>query len=205
MKRKVFNLIAIIPLLASCNIFPVNSGSNTSIDISQTGSNSETSSLDSTDVSVVPQTKKPLDVYIIEMTAGTYGDAIFLQVVNNDTSSFDIVIDCGWKVDGTFVNSFLKTKMKDKIIDMFIATHPHGDHIDGFSNMIGNYFNIETILDWGTDDYYSYYKKRNELVNNGTKYIKYYEAINSSALSDKEYVLNNDSNFKLNLLDSGVW
>jgi beta-lactamase superfamily II metal-dependent hydrolase len=205
MKKSLFALIFIAMVLSSCNMFPNNSqdslnNSNTNISNSSDSTNSGDSS-----TSLIPPSTKPLDIYVIEMTAGCYGDSTLLQIVNNDRSSYDILIDCGWQVDGTFVHNFLSSKMMDKTIDLFIGTHPHADHVGGFKNMLGDDLNIKTIIDWGTNELYSYYSVRNKLVNNGTKFIKYYEAINSSNKSDQEYVLNNDTNFKLNLLNTGVW
>lgn len=209
--KKIISLGTLAFILCSCGMFPSSTQKNSS-SVSSSGNDNSTSLDDSSNSSdpVSPASpiegRSALDIYFIEMTAGDYGDSIYLTIDNGNNSSFDILIDCGWQVDGTFVHSFLKNKMKDNTIDIFIGTHPHGDHIAGFTNMLGNDLNITTIIDYGTTSGSTYYtKKRTSLVSNGTTWLKYYEAINSNDESKQLFTLNNDSNFKMRLLNTGLW
>lgn len=84
------------------------------------------------------------------------GDAIFIRTENHK----NILIDAG---DGSLVISEISKKIPhwDRVIDLFIITHPHSDHIGGAINIF-EYFEVKKILYTGvvhsSPDYISFLK-----------------------------------------------
>ena len=86
----------------------------------------------------------PLEIYVLEM-CGIYGDSIYIQ-----QGDVDILIDAGWDTDGEYVRDFVDEYLEDDVLDLLVATHPHGDHVGGMATALTNVENITNIIDYGT-------------------------------------------------------
>ena len=109
---------------------------------------------------------KPGDVLTmtsIEM-CDEYGDATLFQL-----NGYDILVDSGSEADAEHVKSVLTTKVTDKIIDLLVVTHPHGDHIGGIINGALDNFKVNKIVDYG----YTYNTDGNDKITN-SKYVQQY-------------------------------
>lgn len=62
------------------------------------------------------------------------GDAIYVRFPNNES----MLIDAGESYKADIVVDYLKKKGVD-VIDYLIGTHPHTDHIGGFSDILNNF------------------------------------------------------------------
>lgn len=120
-------------------------------------------------------------IHFFEM-GQTYSDS-FLIKYNN----FEILVDGGNYSDGYTISSELKNYCTDGILDMLIATHPHGDHTGGLSNSAtySNIKEIRTIVDYGytyntsTNRNYESFRKR--FVSLGAEYYPIYNIFNKNA------------------------
>ena len=93
-----------------------------------------------------------------------YGEATLIQY-----GSYDILVDSGTSRDANHIKEVLNTKVVDKTIDMFVVTHPHGDHIGGVINGCLDSFKISTIVDYG----YTYVTNENGAIENSA-YVSNY-------------------------------
>ena len=67
------------------------------------------------------------------------GDCILIQLPNNET----MLIDAGRASNGESIIQYIAS-LNIETIDYFVATHPHGDHVGGFPQVI-SMFNIGEI------------------------------------------------------------
>lgn len=132
---------------------------------------------------------EPLEIYFIEMQH-IYSDSIYIRKGN-----VDILIDAGWAYDGTFVNRFLKEKMKDNRLDLMVATHGDDDHIQGFSNAMKNIENVSLILDYNKRITGDYGALKKSYIDKGTSYHDSYDCVNNIDGGLTHYYLTSDFYF----------
>lgn len=103
-------------------------------------------------VSTVPLTGEEgeLSVHFLELGNKYTGDCTYIRYGNTD-----ILIDCGSKSSSiSYVSNYLKSYMKDDVIDYCIVTHAHTDHYAGFATSgkvqsLFDLFTYGTIIDFG--------------------------------------------------------
>ena len=153
------------------------------------------------DVSTPVVTSSPLEIYVLEM-CGIYGDSIYLKQGN-----VDILIDAGWDTDGAYVRDFVDEYCKDGVLDLLVATHPHGDHVGGMATALTNVETIANIIDYGTfastptsseNGLAAYEILKKEYIENGTKYTSAYAAVNGG-----QKVLSFNEDFSVEVLNTG--
>lgn len=134
------------------------------------------------------QTVEPGDdllIHFFEM-GQTYSDS-FLIKYNN----FEILVDGGNYSDGYTVAKEIGDYCTDGVLDMLIATHPHGDHTGGLSNnaLYKDIKEIRTIVDYGytysTSTNRNYETIRNGYISNGASYYPIYDIFNSQIHNPK--------------------
>ncbi len=86
---------------------------------------------------------EPLEIYFIEMQH-IYADSIFIKKGN-----VEVLIDSGYEYDGQFVGKFIDEHLSDGRLDLLMASHSDGDHINGFDNALKNVDNISLMIDYG--------------------------------------------------------
>ena len=146
-----------------------------------------------------------LTITSIEM-CDEYSDATLLQYGN-----YDILVDSGSEADANHVKSVLNAKVTDKIIDLLVVTHPHGDHIGGIINNALSGFSIKHIVDYGyiydTDGndkinnsgyVQQYVNKRNSFINAGATYNGIKEQLAISEI----YAIDKDNNLNIRWLEN---
>ena len=90
-----------------------------------------------------------LSIHFLELGNKYTGDSVYIQY--ND---IDIIIDAGSKQDSaTTIIAYIDNYIQDNKLEYVIATHPHEDHIAGFSSSntvtgILDYYEIGTIIDF---------------------------------------------------------
>ena len=84
---------------------------------------------------------EPLEIYFIEMQQ-IYGDSLFIKKGN-----VEILIDAGYEYDGKFVDKVVTQYCTDGRLDLLMATHSDGDHIDGMANALKNVDRISLMVD----------------------------------------------------------
>ena len=118
----------------------------------------------------------PLTITSIEM-CDEYGDATLIQY-----GSYDILVDSGSEADAKHVKEVLTNKVSDRIIDLLVVTHPHGDHIGGIINNALSTFSVKNIIDYG----YTYDTDGNDKIEN-SNYVKNYISKRNSFISTGAY------------------
>ncbi len=135
----------------------------------------------------IVKTDATLNTYMIEMCY-QYGDSIFIK-----SGDFDMLIDSGQKSDGKNVNAIIQKYCTDKILDVLIATHGHGDHVGGFAGgALDGIQTINLIIDYGyysTDEYCSI---RNSYIEKGTDYYSAYDCVEELEGASQKYKFSED-------------
>ncbi len=132
---------------------------------------------------------EPLEIYFIEMTQ-IYADSIFIKKGN-----VEVLIDAGWQLDGTYINQFLKEKIADDRLDLFMVSHSDGDHIDGVANALDGVADISLMIDYGGVGSGNVKATRDKYTQKGMQYHSAYDcanqvdgAVNRYYLTDELYV-----------------
>ncbi len=116
-----------------------------------------------------------VQINFLELGNNSIGDSTFIKVGN-----VDILIDAGSKSSSAAtIESFMKTKMDDDVIEYVIATHAHEDHIAGFvgpstTGGILDHYKVGTLIQFSKTNstsklYADYCSKVETLKSNGTK------------------------------------
>lgn len=87
--------------------------------------------------------EEPLEIYFIEMQH-IYADSIFIKKGN-----VEILIDAGYEYDGTFVNKVITQYCTDDRLDLLMASHSDGDHINGMARALSTVDRISMMIDYG--------------------------------------------------------
>ncbi len=122
-----------------------------------------------------------------------HGDCILISVGNHW-----ILIDSGKNSDGEVIVDYLK-HLNVKIIDLFILTHQHGDHIGGAPAVFENFL-VKRVIDTGDSTGSILKKHKDILTNNGGIWTsdfkqKYsFDGVNLEVLTDFNTSDNPNSN-----------
>ena len=194
---------------------PGSSDSNSSEESSsssQTTSSQESSeSSQSSSSSIDPN--KEFMMYFSEMFGAQYGDGFLLKY-----GDWECLVDGGQSNNRTSISNILKTYCTDHVLDMFIGTHSHEDHLGlytddkVFSN--AGITSIGTIVDSGdgrSAQFYNSYKTLRDNTLTTTYGASYYpvgaiftqNSSYSDAYGKTSFVI--DGNFSLNFLNSGKY
>lgn len=139
---------------------------------------------------------EPLDIYFIEMQH-IYADSLFIK-----KGDVDILIDAGWEYDGNFVGSFLDEHVSDGRLDVLMASHNDGDHIQGFSNALANIEDVSLIVDFGhLANRGTYGNIKDAYVEKGATYHPAIDCVNYANGANKRYYLTSD--FYVDILNTG--
>jgi len=123
----------------------------------------------------VAASSKTLMVRFKEILSSKYCDSIFIKYGN-----WDCLIDGGSENDGATVETALSSYCTDHVLDMYIASHPHDDHIGFFkaADDVLSAGGITAVTTWVDDggttssgSYTSYSTQRNAWKAKGTTYI----------------------------------
>jgi beta-lactamase superfamily II metal-dependent hydrolase len=134
---------------------------------------------------------EPIEIRFIEMTQ-MYGDSIYIKKGN-----IDILIDAGYSYDGKRVNSILTQYCTDKRLDLFMASHSDGDHIDGVPNAMKAIDDISLMVDYGGQGTSSIKTVRTEYGEKGMQYHSAIDSINETNGAAKIYYLTKDFYFEV--------
>lgn len=140
---------------------------------------------------------EPIEVYFLEMSY-IYGDCIFIK-----KGDVEVLIDSGWSYDGVYVSEFLSTHCNDGILDVLMASHGDGDHIDGFSNALKNIDKVSLMIDYGGKNSGSISSIRNKYIQSGTTYHSAYDCVNKLNDAVDRYYLT--SEFYVDILNTGYY
>lgn len=203
--------------------FKLTSGSSDSSSSEESSSSSQTTSSqeqsESSASSSSPSSASSVDsdkefmMYFSEMFGAQYGDGFLLKY-----GDWECLVDGGQSANRISISNILKTYCTDHVLDMFIGTHSHEDHLGlytddtVFSN--AGITSIGTIVDSGdgrSAQFYNSYKSLRDDTLTSTYGASYYPvgAIfnqNSSyfdAYGKTSFVI--DGNFSLNFLNSGKY
>ncbi len=140
---------------------------------------------------------EPIEIYFIEVQQ-MYEDCIYIKKGN-----VDVLIDGGEAYDGKYASTFLKQKMGDDRLDLLIATHGDGDHINGIPNALSNINYISTIIDYGGIQTSDYARKKAEFIKKGALYHTAYDCVNFTDGITSRYYLT--SEFYVDILDTNSY
>lgn len=132
-----------------------------------------------------------VEIYFIEMHE-QYGDSIFIKA-----GDFDMLIDAGQNMDGSYVVNFLREHCVDSNLDLLVATHAHSDHIGGMTSVINWAQHINYSLDYGYNR--SNYSTASSVRNLMKNKSDYYTSV-TDALKDKTIYISDD--FYITILDT---
>lgn len=140
----------------------------------------------------------PLEIYFLE-TYQIYADTIYIKKGN-----VDILIDGGYAFDGAENNAFLKEKITDGRIDLLMASHADGDHIDGLPAILEGFNDVSLIIDYGAPKTTTQYKQKvNTYVETGASYYSAHESANELNGAVKRWYLTEELYF--DILDTGTY
>ncbi len=137
----------------------------------------------------------PLEIYFIEMQH-IYADALFIKKGN-----IEIMIDSGYAYDGNFVKEFIEQHMSDNRLELLMATHSDGDHIDGFNNSIKAIESVSMMIDYGGVGSGGDKAARDKFISKGTIYHSAIDCINHENEAYDRYYLTSD--FYFDVLNTG--
>ncbi len=188
------------------------SSSEESSSSSQTTSSQESSESSQSSSSSIDSSKEFM-MYFSEMFGAKYGDGFLLKY-----GDWECLVDGGQSANRTSISNILKTYCTDHVLDMFIGTHSHEDHLGlytddtVFSN--AGITSIGTIVDSGdgrSAQFYDSYKSLRDGTLTSTYGASYYpvgaiftqNSSYSDAYGKTSFVI--DGNFSLNFLNSGKY
>ena len=134
---------------------------------------------------------EPLEIRFIEMQQ-IYGDSIYIK-----KGDIDILIDSGYAYDGNTVNQVLTQYCLDKRLDLIMASHGDGDHIDGFPNALKSIENISLMVDYGGASSGNVGDIRKNFGAKGMKYYSAIDSINQENGASKVYYLTDELSFEV--------
>lgn len=140
---------------------------------------------------------EPLEIYFIEMQH-IYADSIFIKKGN-----VEILIDSGYEYDGEFVNKVLTQYCTDDRLDVLMASHSDGDHIDGMKVALSTVKNISLMVDYGGSGSGNILAARNKYIPLGMKYYSAYDSVNGLNGASKIYYLTDE--FYFEVLNTGQY
>lgn len=138
---------------------------------------------------------EPLEIYFIEMQQ-IYGDSIFIKKGN-----VEILIDSGYEYDGLTVNKVLTEHCADNRLDVLMASHSDGDHIDGLANALSTIDDVSLMVDYGGIGSGNVKNARTKYGAKGMTYHSAYDCVNGlNGAADRYYLT---SEFYFDVLDTG--
>lgn len=140
---------------------------------------------------------EPIEVYFIEMQH-IYADSIFIKKGN-----VEVLIDAGYAYDGKFVNQLLTEKVADKRLDVFMASHSDGDHVDGIANALETMDDISLMIDYGGVGGGNVLATRNKYKEKGMQYYSAYDCVNHVNGAVDRYYLTEE--FYVDVLNTGSY
>ena len=90
----------------------------------------------------------------------------------------EILIDSGYEYDGQFVNKVITQYCTDGRLDVLMATHSDGDHIDGLAKALSTVENISLMVDYGGLGGGNVLAARNKYTAKGMQYHSAYDCVN---------------------------
>ena len=138
---------------------------------------------------------EPLEIYFIEMQQ-IYGDSLFIKKGN-----VEILIDAGYEYDGKLVDKVVTQYCTDGRLDLLMATHSDGDHIDGMANALKNVDRISLMIDYGGVGGGNVLSARNKYKALGMQYHSAYDCVNYKNGATDVYYLTEELYFEV--LDTG--
>lgn len=203
--------------------FKLTSGSSDSSSSEESSSSSQTTSSqeqsESSASSSSPSSASSVDsdkefmMYFSEMFGAQYGDGFLLKY-----GDWECLVDGGQSANRTSISNILKTYCTDHVLDMFIGTHSHEDHLGLYTNDTvfsnGGVTSIGTIVDSGdgrSAQFYDSYKTLRDNTLTTTYGASYYpvgaiftqNSSYSEAYGKSSFVI--DGNFSMNFLNSGKY
>lgn len=134
---------------------------------------------------------EPIEVYFLEMQH-IYADSIFIKKGN-----VEILIDAGWDYDGKYVDTVLTQYCTDSRLDVFMASHSDGDHIDGVANALKNVDNISLMIDYGGSGTGNIKNARTKYQASGMTYHSAIDCVNHVNGATDIYYLTEDFYFEV--------
>ena len=140
---------------------------------------------------------EPIEVYFLEMQH-IYADSVFIKKGN-----VEVLIDAGWAYDGEYVDKVLTQYCADDRLDLFMASHSDGDHIDGVANALKNIDNISLMIDYGGVGTGNIKAAREKYSAKGMVYHSAYDCVNGLNGAADRYYLTED--FYVDILNTGEY
>ena len=140
---------------------------------------------------------EPLEIYFIEMQH-IYADSLFIKKGN-----VEILIDAGYEYDGEYVNKILTQYCTDNRLDVLMASHSDGDHIDGMKVALETIDNISLMVDYGGSGSGNVLATRTKYIPLGMQYHSAYDCVNGLNGASDVYYLTED--FYFEVLNTGQY
>ena len=134
---------------------------------------------------------EPLEIFFIEMQH-IYADSLFIKKGN-----VEILIDSGYEYDGQFVNKVITQYCTDGRLDVLMATHSDGDHIDGLAKALSTVENISLMVDYGGLGGGNVLAARNKYTAKGMQYHSAYDCVNKLNGATDIYYLTEEFYFEV--------
>lgn len=134
---------------------------------------------------------EPLEIFFIEMQH-IYADSLFIKKGN-----VEILIDSGYEYDGQFVNKVITQYCTDGRLDVLMATHSDGDHIDGLAKALSTVENISLMVDYGGLGGGNVLAARNKYTAKGMQYHSAYDCVNKLNGATDVYYLTEEFYFEV--------
>lgn len=139
--------------------------------------------------------EQPLEIYFIEMQH-IYADSLFIKKGN-----VEILIDSGYAYDGTFVGEFISEHLSDGRLDVLMATHSDGDHIDGFERALAEVEDVSLMIDYGGVGNGGDKLAREKYIPRGAEYHSALDCVTFANGATNRYYLT--SEFYFDVLNTG--
>lgn len=140
---------------------------------------------------------EPIEVYFFEMQH-IYADSVFIKKGN-----VEVLIDAGWAYDGEYINKLLTQYCADDRLDLLMASHSDGDHIDGISEALNGIDNISMMVDYGGVGTADVLAVRKTYGAKGMVYHSAYDSVNGLNGASNRYYLTED--FYVDILNTGEY
>jgi len=148
-------------------------------------------------------TKDNLEIYFIDL--GVYGLSDCGECTYIKYNDYDIIVDGGDHFDSTTkaISEVFEAHTNDKVIDLFVATHPDSDHIGGIPYLFEQY-QVNMLYKFADETFTTQKFKNMKAAYDSEPNCKVYDIVKDVFQGDKSLAtINISSDIYIQFIDTG--